>query len=398
MIYNNSIIAENFSQIYPHINSFILRNGDKESSRNGETFELLDFKTEITDPYKRLVGGYKRNINPFFLIAEAIWIFKGRRDVKFLEIFNSRMSDYSDDGIMFHAPYGFRLRQHGFISKNNDSTVIDQIKLVCKMISDNSNNRRIAASIWNPELDLNAKSKDVPCNDMLFFKVRKGKLRLTIANRSNDLHWGLPTNVYQFSFLSEMISLVTGYLLGGQVHNSQSLHIYKTLQDNLPFDMDKSYCGKPELDFYNFVDAKKIDFKFESFSIEDKLSELTSTLGEMLTFVEEGFNHESNHNIELDNFNQFEHTLKIKSKVLWFYFKLMLEYVYYKKSTDKEQARLSAIIHITKFAEMSDMEHTDVFVLCLNWFFSRLSLKRDEAQVFLKECIRKDFISLIGNL
>ena len=102
--------TENFSSFYPVLNDYIMSRKEWEGSRDGNVKELLDFKTILTNPYRRLVGCKNRNENVFFLLAEAMWIFTGRKDVKFLTLFNKRMEEFSDDGRVFHAPYGFRLR------------------------------------------------------------------------------------------------------------------------------------------------------------------------------------------------------------------------------------------------------------------------------------------------
>lgn len=226
------IMAETFSSIYPVVNE-VLMGLESQDSRDGGTREMLDVKTILTNPYKRLVGGCKRNINPFFLLAEALWIFAGRKDVEFLTIFNSRMANFSDDGKVFHAPYGYRLRHWGvateshFVEENMHSAQgIDQVADAIRILAENPNSRQVVMSIWNPDLDLGAKTKDVPCNDLVMLKIRGGKLITTIQNRSNDLHWGLPTNIFQFSFLTELMAGCLGIKLGTQTHNSQSLHIY----------------------------------------------------------------------------------------------------------------------------------------------------------------------------
>jgi thymidylate synthase len=236
----DSLVAESFSDFYAELNNYIINQGDYVESRNGDTREILDFKTTLTNPYKRLVGVAKRDVNVFFLMAEAMWIFSGRCDVEFLKPFNSKLSDYSDDGVVYHAPYGWRMRHQGLQSfipndsnKHNFSYGTDQIQKNIKILSKDPDSRRVVIEIWNPELDLDKQTKDLPCNDMVFLKIRKGKLVTTIANRSNDLHWGLTTNIFQFSFLSEMISLCLGVELGRQTHNSQSLHIYLQNQNFL---------------------------------------------------------------------------------------------------------------------------------------------------------------------
>ncbi len=115
MIYKeaNTAVLNHFNDGYFNLHQFLLTEGDMVGSRNGSTRELLNFKTVIKNPVKRCVGGYNRNINIFFLLAEAIWIWAGRRDVAFLDTFNSQLKNYSDDGINYHAPYGWRMRNFG---------------------------------------------------------------------------------------------------------------------------------------------------------------------------------------------------------------------------------------------------------------------------------------------
>ena len=201
----NAAQARDFDELYPYLNEYVAK-GENRESRNGDVYEVLNFKTEILNPIARCVGTHNRDINIFFLLAEAIWIWQGRKDVEFLKIFNSRMGNFSDNGDTFHAPYGFRMRNWGvssdhLISEENkhafDKEVgTDQIFQAVKMLKENPNNRRVVISIWNPSLDLNYPSKDIPCNDMLMLKIRDGQLHGTIQNRSNDLHWGLPTKCF----------------------------------------------------------------------------------------------------------------------------------------------------------------------------------------------------------
>jgi len=100
----NTVVCEDFSKIYPLINIELMKVGMEQDSRNGTTREIIDFKTTLTNPYKRCVGGCGRDINVFFLLAEAMWIFARRRDKKFLSILNKNMSNFSDDDENFHAP------------------------------------------------------------------------------------------------------------------------------------------------------------------------------------------------------------------------------------------------------------------------------------------------------
>lgn len=64
--------TETFAALYPAINYYLFTQKDYEPSRDGEVKEVLDFKTQLTNPYRRCVGGYERDINVFFLLAEAM--------------------------------------------------------------------------------------------------------------------------------------------------------------------------------------------------------------------------------------------------------------------------------------------------------------------------------------
>ena len=183
------------------------------------------------------------------------------------------MSNFSDDKEVFHAPYGFRLRHYGIsttdkLPQNDDEAIHhlqgdDQIFKAVQMLTDDPDTRRCVLSIWNADFDLATSSKDIPCNDLLMFKIRNGELYTTISNRSNDLHWGVPTNVFQFSVLTELLSNVLGISLAKQTHNSQSLHFYAN--NEIAGKMHKEYAntlGSPLFDIYDICEPSKMDFNF----------------------------------------------------------------------------------------------------------------------------------------
>ena len=93
--------VDTFSDMYPLVNYYIFTQKEYEESRDGKVKEVLDMKTTLLNPYRRCVGGCERDINIFFLLAEAMWIALGRKDVAFLTLFNKKMSDFSDDGKTF---------------------------------------------------------------------------------------------------------------------------------------------------------------------------------------------------------------------------------------------------------------------------------------------------------
>jgi thymidylate synthase len=160
----------------------------------------------------------------------------------------------------------------------NDSTR-DQLVEAIDLLKANSEDRRVVISIWNPNLDLGTKSKDLPCNDLLMFKIRGGRLFQTIQNRSNDLHWGLPTNVFQFSFIGELMSKIIGVELGHQVHNSDSLHCY--LDNPLTPKMADAVRAGVQPTLYGETSYSEMDFSFNALPHPDSTTQRMELVDEM---------------------------------------------------------------------------------------------------------------------
>jgi len=191
--------------------------------------------TEYQEPVERVLWSPHRDANPFFHLMESLWILAGRKDVAFLKEFNTNIAAYSDNGEEFHAPYGYRLRNWDVpdieydtgIGPMSESGTLDQIAVAIDLLSKDHSTRQVVLSIWNPYLDLGRKTKDMPCNDLLMFKIRDGALDMTVACRSNDIIWGAyGANIVQFSTLQEFIASAVGVPVGIYRQVSDSFHVY----------------------------------------------------------------------------------------------------------------------------------------------------------------------------
>ncbi len=373
---NETLKTDNFSFNYPFLNKHMIENGDFLESRVGDTKEILDFSTKLTNPYLRCVGNNERDINIFFLLAEALWIFKGEKDVEFLKIFNTKMKNYSDDGINFHAPYGFRLRHFGVssfdkapegVSEENQHSVnqhlegVDQIDIALNMLSKDPASRRVVTQIWNSELDLGKKSLDLPCNDLLMLKIRDGKLISTIANRSNDLHWGLTTNVFQFSFITDIMSEILEIELGTQTHNSQSLHIYTKnpivfkMYENLEFN------NKKFEDLYDNALPFRMKFDFKSEDVSLRLREVDKHIDLILGSCRRMEKLSEENELKLQSF----------SETFYLIYKLLFIYIDYKFNTDRRnKSKGDKLKEVLKLSE--GYPNLDILSLAQNFFFSKL--------------------------
>lgn len=389
--------CENFSSIYPMMNYFIFTEKPYEESRDGNVKEVLDFKTQITNPYRRCVGGYERNINIFFLLAEAIWIAVGRKDVDFLTLFNKKMIDFSDDGRTFHAPYGYRLRHWGirtedsFVNDNlNASKGYDQVIDSIKMLSDNPNTRQVVMSIWNPSFDLGYKSKDIPCNDIVMLKVRDGKLITTVQNRSNDLHWGLPTNIFQFSFLTELMASSLGIELGTQTHNSQSLHIYEW--NEIAKKMSSLVNETNQGTLYDYFGASEIqmDFNFEHDVPTNRFREIEYYLNIIINNLISMSNFGTDNESEINQLRKFSIYLHSIYQILKIYLGYKIDLCMHKNFIEDENTidksndfyKLKAIyeiekIEVTTFKVLNKNRDFkwDISMLAKNFFYSRIAKK-----------------------
>lgn len=387
--------TETFAALYPAINYYLYTQKSYEPSRDGEVKEMLDVKTQLTNPYRRCVGGYERDINVFFLLAEAMWIALGRKDAHFLTLFNKKMIDFSDDGETFHAPYGYRLRHWGirtedkFVEDNlNAAKGYDQVIDAIKILSENPNSRQVVMEIWNPTFDLGYKTKDIPCNDIVMLKIREGKLITTIGNRSNDLHWGLPTNIFQFSFLTELMAGALGIELGTQTHNSQSLHIYewnKIAQTMSNLFESRKKGGDVIANMYEDCEAeeRRMDFNFSHNIPVNRFREIEYNLQNIvdnLLRISEGKEEVKSDIQQLADFSAY---LYNSYQLLKVYLEYKHKMTILKTPTEKDVARHTAISEIEVLeAQMVDDEGTgmggynwDISMLAKNFFAARLSKK-----------------------
>lgn len=197
--------------------------GEVLPSRNGDTLEIPTPVTTVYQyPSKKVLINPVRDANPFFHIMEAIWILAGRKDVRFLNEFNSQMVNYSDDGVEFNAPYGYRLRN------GNVGMQRDQIASVISILQKDENSRQAVCQIWD-ENDLNKTTKDKACNMSIVFRIRGYGLEMTVYNRSNDMLWGAyGANIVQFSTIMEYVAAKLNTHLGCYYQVSNSFHVYTT--------------------------------------------------------------------------------------------------------------------------------------------------------------------------
>jgi thymidylate synthase len=222
------INARNVNDAYRKGMQLIDRVGVPVETRNGPAITVeTAVTTQYLYPQERVLWSPKRDANPFFHLFEALWILAGRDDLATLEYFLPNFRDYSDNGVTLWGAYGARLRRYPL----QGSTIVDQLNVVVQKLRANPYDRRIVATIWNV-VDLTAESRDIPCNDMIKFRVVKERLNMYVFNRSNDAIWGCyGANAVHFSFIQEYVAHRAGYSIGEYEQISTDLHAYSAMWD-----------------------------------------------------------------------------------------------------------------------------------------------------------------------
>lgn len=168
-----------------------------------------------------------RKFNPFFALAEVVWILTGKGSVKWISYFNSRMATFADgDAPELHGAYGVRLRRVSHNTGGHWQEPIDQIAEVRRKLLADPTTRQAVMSLWDPVRDNVDVSKDYPCNNVVYYSLRDGVLNQTVVIRSNDLVWGTPYNAIQFSHLQALVAGEVGAEIGTLTYVVQNLHYY----------------------------------------------------------------------------------------------------------------------------------------------------------------------------
>jgi len=210
----------------------------------------ISHATNIINPRKTVPFLHGRRPNYFGMLAEAMWPLTRISDLKTITVWNSNLADYSDDGETLYGAYGPRL--------------MPAVASTVETFLRDPGSRQVVLPIFEPR-DVGVKSKDVPCNDMVMFKIRDFKLNMTVMNRSNDVHLGLyGVNVPQFSmFMQGMMCSLRNinfgdgerpeFRMGVQTHISDSLHMYLENEQHKPINLrTHSLSGTVKgFNFYN---------------------------------------------------------------------------------------------------------------------------------------------------
>ena len=127
----------------------------------------------------------------------------------------------SGDNPGFEYTYGERLRAWALPG----SPPLDQIEQAISRLRSSASTRRATAVTWIAPLD--SGKEEVPCMIVDDFKLRDGRLHLSIFFRSHDYAGAYPANLYGLARLLQYVAGEVGAEPGSISTTSASAHIYE---------------------------------------------------------------------------------------------------------------------------------------------------------------------------
>lgn len=249
---------------------YLLAAGREEATRAGPCLVAPGPVTTVYErPIERVLFAPRRDANPFFHIAEAMWMLAGRNDAallnRYVRDFGARFAE--PDGTI-HGAYGHRWRA---------ALGYDQLAFIIDKFRKDPGTRQCVLQMWDayPKTlymeddtvidfgcdDLRGSFKDRPCNSHIYFRLRDeievvsmsyghgisgasqaqvAYLDMMVCCRSNDIIFGAyGANVVHMSMLQEYMAAMVGAQVGVYHQVSFNFHAYL---DAL------AKVGKPELD------------------------------------------------------------------------------------------------------------------------------------------------------
>ena len=269
----------------------ILKNGIRESGRNGNTKTIIGaiMKFPLNDNIIPIMTTKKMAWKTCF--KELFWFINGETDNKKLkeqnvniwngngsrEFLDSRnLRHYEEDDL---GPiYGYQWRNFDMPYRNakhyekykmnyrlnlvKERHYTDQLGNIIKMLKDENerNSRRLVMSAWNPN-QLN-KMALPPCHILSQFNVVDNKLYCNMYQRSADIGLGVPFNIASYSLLTIILAKHCDLEPGEFIHHIGNAHIYEEHEDMLNEQIKRKPKNFPKCTILNkYADINNYSLK-----------------------------------------------------------------------------------------------------------------------------------------
>lgn len=209
------------AHIWKKIFSDLAINGHEINPRGKKTLELEDYQIIFPNPVLDVYCDFEaRNLPYNYLAKEFSWYLGGDRNDTSIESASAFWKTVKNtEPPYYNSNYG-----HYFFKERQFYNAIDALY-------QDENSRQACIVINRPDV-MWGNSKDKLCTNAVMFRIRKGKLNMSVQMRSNDIIYGLGIDAVMFSLIQQLAHqlLKVQYpdlQIGKYIHTAASLHIYE---------------------------------------------------------------------------------------------------------------------------------------------------------------------------
>jgi thymidylate synthase len=193
--------------------------GQECSPRGQKVLEIEDFSYTLP-PRVRFPSYAPRRLKLDYIKREFLWYLGGNR-------FDTSICDHA-------SMWRGLVNADGSINSNYGQYVFgsrDGFGLALAELQRDPDSRRAAITILDGG-HLASDTKDVPCTYAISFRIRQGRLNMSVRMRSQDAVFGMGNDAPCFSFIHEMMwaALTQTYPaleMGRYHHTADSFHVYE---------------------------------------------------------------------------------------------------------------------------------------------------------------------------
>lgn len=224
-------IYNSLEAAYVNMLEDIQDNGISSSPRGMGTKELIGAGFIISNPEDRIISLNEREINPFYLVGNFLWVISQSNDVEFINYYNPRGYNFSDDGKILRGAYGKRIF---------DMDGVNQMHQAIRELKLDPDSRRALISIHMPQHDWTG-SLDTPCTADFGLLIRDNYLTMINHMRSQSAAFVMPYDIFLMTMLHEICANELETNLGQYHHFCNSLHYFDREEEKVNAIIDEYY-------------------------------------------------------------------------------------------------------------------------------------------------------------
>jgi len=259
------LICDNIPVEYPNLLNYVLRHGDWVSPRNLRTLEVRGLSIVANNPLKRFFAHPSRNANPVFSIVELMWYLSGDDTSPMVSHYVSAVLNYlNPQTTRFDGAYGPRLRKY--------SKSVDQIEAIRRRLGQDKDTRRAVVTLFDPTIDNNEASINIPCQVLHQFLIRNDRLEMITYARSQDMYKGFVYDTAEWQLFQDILAGWFGlglgpyhlYIASAHVYENDITRVQRIVKSDTGFDLyKKSVPLSDSLSFQDWERTRKLFYEVE---------------------------------------------------------------------------------------------------------------------------------------